>query len=60
MSPPLIPISRTRTTPGIIRMAPRAGVSIMDFTISLHARPAVFALTGKELKVLEAKNAEQT
>jgi Restriction endonuclease XhoI len=39
---------------------PNSELSIRNFAISLHARAGAFARAGKELKVLEAKNHEQT
>jgi hypothetical protein len=39
---------------------PNKELSIGNFAISLYARAAAFAQAGKELKVLEAKNHEQT
>jgi hypothetical protein len=39
---------------------PNEELSLRNFAISLHARAAAFAQAGKELKVLEAENHEQT
>lgn len=39
---------------------PNNELSIRNFAISLHARAAAFAQAGKELKVLEAENHEET
>lgn len=39
---------------------PNPELSIRNFAISLHARAGAFAQAGKELKVLEAENPEQT
>ena len=39
---------------------PNSELSIRNFAISLHARAAAFAEAGKELKVLEAEDHEET
>ena len=39
---------------------PNDELSIRNFAISLHARAAAFAQAGKELKVLEAENRQDT
>lgn len=39
---------------------PNEKLSVRNFGISLHARAGAFAQAGRELKVLEAENHEQT
>lgn len=39
---------------------PNTELSIRNFAISLHARAAAFAQAGKELKVLEAEDHQET